>query len=197
MPVQHEHAAVEDYHGLDRGRMGDRIDFTAKYAGTDPRSQHRLILGVTLLALVGLLANSKREDRAVCTGLRNFIRTSGGAFGLIGAYFSFAFSLSSQVCFGLCILMKDKKNSAAGAILSNTLSARLSALPFITKSILASLTSSLYSIDSLNFSPSETSQVLDAYMAGLHYIFIFYAASAGCNLLLCMGIGNTSLRNEQ
>jgi hypothetical protein len=34
-------------------------------------------------ALVGMYANSKSEDRAVVTGLRNFIRTIGGAFGLI------------------------------------------------------------------------------------------------------------------
>jgi hypothetical protein len=33
-------------------------------------------------ALIGLLANSKTEDRAVLTGLRNFMRTVGGASGL-------------------------------------------------------------------------------------------------------------------
>jgi hypothetical protein len=34
---------------------------------------------------VGLLANSRPEDRGVVTSLRNFLRTTGGAFGLIGA----------------------------------------------------------------------------------------------------------------
>lgn len=37
-------------------------------------------------ALIGLLANTNSDDRAVCTGLRNFLRTSGGSFGLVGEY---------------------------------------------------------------------------------------------------------------
>jgi hypothetical protein len=40
-------------------------------------------------ALIGLLANSNTDDRAVCTGLRNFLRTVGGSFGLIGMYLLF------------------------------------------------------------------------------------------------------------
>lgn len=35
-----------------------------------------------IVALIGLLANNKTEDRAVLTGLRNFMRTVGGASGL-------------------------------------------------------------------------------------------------------------------
>ncbi len=54
-------------------------------------------VGLTLQpTLIGLLANSRNEDRAVCTGLRNFARTVGGAFGLISRLFA---PLAEQNCF--------------------------------------------------------------------------------------------------
>jgi hypothetical protein len=34
-------------------------------------------------------------------------------------------------------------------------------------------------------------------MTGLHYIFVYYAASAGLACLLSIGIGNTSLRRKK
>lgn len=36
--------------------------------------------------LVGILAGSDTEDRAVLTGLRNFVRDMGGATGTTGMY---------------------------------------------------------------------------------------------------------------
>lgn len=45
-------------------------------------SDHSMASLLIILALIGLLANSKEEDRAVLTGLRNFLRTIGGAFGI-------------------------------------------------------------------------------------------------------------------
>lgn len=36
------------------------------------------------LGMIVLLANSRKEDRAVATSLRNFSRTIGGAVGLAG-----------------------------------------------------------------------------------------------------------------
>jgi len=39
------------------------------------------------LVLVALMANSMRADRAVMTGLRNFLRAAGGAIGLTGRNF--------------------------------------------------------------------------------------------------------------
>lgn len=92
--------------------------------------------------------------------------------------------------------MSDSK-TVSGAILSNTLANRLSGQPFMTSQLLAGLTSSTYGINSLGFSRSEKELILDAYMAGLRYIYILYAASAGCNLLLSIGMGNTSLRKEK
>jgi hypothetical protein len=64
----------------------------------------------------------------------------------------------------------------------------------MTPKLLSGLTSSTYGIGSLGFTRSEKELVLDAYMAGLKCIYILYAASAGCNLLLSIGMGNTSLR---
>ncbi|KAL1844702.1 hypothetical protein VTK73DRAFT_1997 [Phialemonium thermophilum] len=126
--------------------------------------------GMTLQpTLVGLLANSRSEDRAVLTGLRNFMRTIGGGFGII----------------------------ISGAILSNTLRTKLSHLPFVSSSTIAGLTSSAYSISSLGFTPAQEGLIIDAYMGGLHNIFAFNAACTGCNLLLCIGIGNTDLRSKK
>ncbi|KAF2501591.1 major facilitator superfamily transporter [Lophium mytilinum] len=124
-------------------------------------------IGFTLQpTLVAILANSRAEDRAVSTGLRNFLRTVGGAFGLI----------------------------VSGAILSNTLRTRLSGLPFMSHELLESLTSSTYGLKELNLTKDETDLVLSAYMNGLKYIFIMYCASAGANFLMCAGIGNTDLK---
>lgn len=116
--------------------------------------------------LVAILANGNNSDRAVATGLRNFIRTIGGAFGLI----------------------------ISGAILANTLDTRLSHLPFMTKSILRNLTSSTYSLDKLGFNEDQMDLVLESYIVGIRYIYILYAASAGTNLVLCAWIGNTNLK---
>ncbi|KAK3367726.1 major facilitator superfamily transporter [Podospora didyma] len=124
-------------------------------------------VGLTLQpVLVGLLANSKSEDRAVCTGLRNFIRTIGGALGLI----------------------------ISGTILSNTLRSRLLDLPFTTSEIVSGLSSSTYALEKLSLSDGEKDLVLSVYMKGLHYIFIFFVASIGSAFVMSLGVGNTSLR---
>jgi hypothetical protein len=127
-------------------------------------------IGMTLQpTLVAILSNSSQSDRAVATGLRNFIRTIGGAFGLI----------------------------ISGAILSNNLDSQLSGLDFITPKILKNLTSSTYSLDKLGFTDVQKDQVLESYMTGIKYIYILYAASSGVNLLLCAGIGNTGLKAKK
>ena len=82
----------------------------------------------------------------------------------------------------------------SGAILSNTLSSQLSGLPFITQETISGLTSSTYGLDKLGLTTQERDLVLSVYMKGLHYIFIFYAASVGSAFVMCVGIGNTSLK---
>jgi len=116
--------------------------------------------------LVAILANSLNEDRAVATGLRNFLRTVGGAFGL----------------------------TLSGAILNNVLRAKLEGLPYISESLLQNLASSTYGLASEGLSSEQEDTVLAAFMDGLHDIFILYVASAGFNFLLSVFIRDTSLK---
>jgi MFS family permease len=124
-------------------------------------------IGLTLQpVLVGMYANSLTEDRAVTTGLRNFIRTIGGAFGLV----------------------------VSGVILSNTLRDILGQESFVSDKLLTELTSSTYTLDALNLSPNQRDMILDAYMLGMRYIFVFYTICSGASLVLTFWVGNTSLK---
>jgi hypothetical protein len=124
-------------------------------------------IGLTLQpTLVGMYANSRTEDRAVTTGLRNFIRTIGGAFGLV----------------------------VSGVILSNTLRKGLAAESYISNGLLSELTSSTYALDSLSLSHDQKNRVLDVYMQGLHHIFTFFIVCSGLSLVLTCWVGNTSLK---
>lgn len=124
-------------------------------------------IGLTLQpTLVGLYANNRSEDRAVTTGLRNFIRTVGGSFGLV----------------------------ISGVTLSNTLSSELKRAGFASDSLIAELTSSTYALDKLDLTEATKEKVLDVYMLGLHHIFIFFTTCAGCGLLLSLWVGNTNLK---
>ncbi|CAL5867585.1 uncharacterized protein PFLUO_LOCUS1804 [Penicillium psychrofluorescens] len=127
-------------------------------------------IGLTLQpTLVGMYANSRSEDRAVTTGLRNFIRTLGGAFGLV----------------------------MSGVILSNTLSQDLSANGVLAKSLIPQLTSSTYALDELDLSAAVKEQILVDYMRGLHYILIFYTCCSGLSLIFTAFVGNTSLKSTR
>jgi MFS family permease len=124
-------------------------------------------IGLTLQpTLVGVYANSRTEDRAVATGLRNFLRTIGGAFGLV----------------------------VSGVILSNTLSQNLSEETFISDNLIAELTSSTYALDSIDLSQDQKSRVFDVYMLGLHYVFVFFLVCSGLSLPLTFWVGDTSLK---
>ncbi|KAI0587430.1 Major facilitator superfamily transporter [Pyrenophora tritici-repentis] len=124
-------------------------------------------IGLTLQpTLVGMYANGRGEDRAVTTGLRNFIRTIGGAFGLV----------------------------VSGVILSNTLSRDLSHQSFVSESLMQQLTSSTYDLAKFGLSQNQQEDVFDTYMLGLHYIFIFFTVCSGLGLFLTFWVGNTSLK---
>jgi MFS family permease len=124
-------------------------------------------IGLTLQpTLVGVYANSRTDDRAVATGLRNFLRTIGGAFGLV----------------------------VSGVILSNTLSQNLAGETFVPDRLIAELTSSTYALNELGLSQDQQNQILDVYMLGLRYIFVFFTVCSGLSLLLTFWIGNTSLK---
>ncbi|KAH4059741.1 hypothetical protein HBI23_032790 [Parastagonospora nodorum] len=124
-------------------------------------------IGLTLQpTLVGIYANSRTDDRAVATGLRNFLRTIGGAFGLV----------------------------VSGVILSNTLSRNLSGETFVSDGLIADLTSSTYALDALDLTRDQQNLVLDVYMLGLHYVFVFFTACSGLSLVLTIWVGNASLK---
>ncbi|KAI6778559.1 uncharacterized protein J7T54_003309 [Emericellopsis cladophorae] len=124
-------------------------------------------IGLTLQpTLVGMYANGRSEDRAVTTGLRNFIRTIGGAFGLV----------------------------ISGVLLSNTLSKDLAGSPLMSADFIAELTSSTYALDQLDIATEEKDRILDVYMSGLHRIFIFYTCCSGLSILLTALVGNTTLK---
>lgn len=124
-------------------------------------------IGLTLQpVLVGMYANSRSEDRAVTTGLRNFIRTLGGAFGLV----------------------------VSGVILANTLRSELSADDILSQDAINQLTSSIYALDKLNLGDDTRSQVVSVYMEGIHNIFLFFTCCSALSLLLTCFVGNTSLK---
>ncbi|CAJ0550083.1 Ff.00g100130.m01.CDS01 [Fusarium sp. VM40] len=124
-------------------------------------------IGFTLQpTLVGMYANGRSEDRAVTTGLRNFIRTIGGAFGVV----------------------------ISGVILSNTLEKQLDNEGIVSDDTIAQLTSSTYSLSSMGLSQNTQDLVLAAYMQGLHYIFVFFTVCSGLSLVLTFWVGNTSLK---
>lgn len=124
-------------------------------------------IGFTLQpTLVGMYANGRSEDRAVTTGLRNFIRTIGGAFGVV----------------------------ISGVILSNTLEKQLGNEGIVSDDTIAQLTSSTYSLSSMGLSPNIQDLVLSAYMQGIHYIFVFFTVCSGLSLVLTFWVGNTSLK---
>lgn len=124
-------------------------------------------IGLTLQpTLVGLYANGRSEDRAVTTGLRNFIRTIGGAFGLV----------------------------ISGVILSNTLSRDLSRHRFVSETLMSQLTSSTYDLGQFGLTKEQQEVVFRVYMRGLHFIFILFTACSGLSFCLTFWIGNTSLK---
>ncbi|KAF5724667.1 major facilitator superfamily transporter [Fusarium mundagurra] len=125
-------------------------------------------IGFTLQpTLVGMYANGRSEDRAVTTGLRNFIRTIGGAFGVV----------------------------ISGVILSNTLNKELGGRSIVSNDTIAQLTSSTYSLSSMGLSQQDQDIILDAYMKGLYYTFVFFTVCSGLSLVLTFWVGNTSLKS--
>lgn len=115
-------------------------------------------LGCTLhLSLVAIQNYTSPTDRAAATGLRNFIRAVGGAFGL----------------------------AISGVILSNQLRHKLASIPLTNQHMIEELTSSVYRLEDAGLTEGEKDLVLTAYMQGLKFVFLFFAASMAINLTLC------------
>lgn len=50
---------------------------------------------------------------------------------------------------------------------------------FLSSETIGQITTSSYALDSLNLSTDQTEQVMDAYMSGMHDIFVMYAPIIG------------------
>ncbi|KAI0123696.1 putative efflux pump antibiotic resistance protein [Xylariales sp. AK1849] len=114
--------------------------------------------------LVGIFAGSNTEDRAVLTGLRNFLRDLGGATG----------------------------TTVSGAVLSNVLSGQLKST--FTPGLIAKLTSSAFALDDLDLTDEEKNMISQAYMNGLHGVFVSFAVLIAIHLCSCACIRDYGLR---
>lgn len=116
--------------------------------------------------LVGLFAGSDAQDRAVLTGLRNFLRDFGGATG----------------------------TTISGAILSNLLLSQLKSA--FSPALIAKLTSSAFALKDLDLSDEERKMISQAYTNGLHAIFTFFAVLSAVYVCACLCIHDYGLRRE-
>lgn len=114
--------------------------------GMPPRPKPVSLANINLyLVLVGLLAGSHNSDRAVITGLRNFIRDIGGAVGI----------------------------TVSGTILNNILQKGLK--DKFSPELISQLTSSAFALGDLDLSAEDKALISNVYMGGMHAIFGSYA----------------------
>ncbi|KAI0867763.1 putative efflux pump antibiotic resistance protein [Hypoxylon argillaceum] len=116
--------------------------------------------------LVGLFAGSASEDRAVLTGLRNFIRDMGGATG----------------------------TAVSGAILTNLVSAQLSSS--FSREFIAKLCSSAFALSDLGLTEEEKNMISRGYMDGLHGVFTSFAVLIALNICCCICIVDYGLKKQ-
>ncbi|KAE8354370.1 major facilitator superfamily domain-containing protein [Aspergillus coremiiformis] len=95
--------------------------------------------------MVGLLAGSDKSDRAVMTGLRNFIRDMGGSVGV------------------------TVSGSILNNVLHNALTGRFSA------ELISKITSSAFALSDLDLTDEDKELISNAYMRGLRAVFTVFA----------------------
>ncbi|KAI0554514.1 putative efflux pump antibiotic resistance protein [Xylaria curta] len=113
--------------------------------------------------LVGLFAGSDIKDRAVLTGLRNFLRDMGGATG----------------------------TTISGAILSNVLYGQLKSR--FSPRIIAKLTSSTFALKDLHLTDEERGLIIQGYMKGLRAVFASFAVLIAIHVVSCACIQDYGL----
>ena len=69
----------------------------------------------------------------------------------------------------------------SGAILNNIIKAHLT--NHLPQSLITQITSSAYALSSLDLIPPQHELVLDAYMSGMHSVFIMYAPVIGASFI--------------
>ena len=113
----------------------------------------------------------------------------GGAVGLTGVFPTSLHSVSPRGQMKLfqtlspvfpyisSILPILKPLPVSGAILNNIIKARLNS--HLPQALITQITSSAYALSSLDLIPPQHELVLDAYMSGMHSVFIMYAPVIG------------------
>ncbi|KAL7928720.1 major facilitator superfamily domain-containing protein [Trichoderma chlorosporum] len=114
--------------------------------------------------LIGILAGSDNQDRAVLTGLRNFLRDMGGATG----------------------------TTVSGAVLANVLSGQLKMK--ISDSLIVKLISSAFALKDLHLTDEEMEMIIQAYMKGLHAVFVIFAVLISIHLCSCLSLRDYGLK---
>ncbi|KAI1334940.1 putative efflux pump antibiotic resistance protein [Xylariaceae sp. FL0016] len=116
--------------------------------------------------LVALMANSGTADRAVITGLRNFLRAMGGAVGI----------------------------TVSGAVLGNVLTSGLK--DRFPPEVVSQLASSVLSLPDLDLTQEDRDLILRTYMKGIHIVFITFAPLIGLVLVSSIMIKNKPLSSK-
>ncbi|KAG9228132.1 putative efflux pump antibiotic resistance protein [Amylocarpus encephaloides] len=153
-------------HGLTSGLTGVLISMLGHYKPiivTGAFCWTLAALAKIFTVLVGIFAGSDTEDRAVLTGLRNFVRDMGGATG----------------------------TTVSGAILSNVLSGQLKSR--FSNSLTVKLISSAFALKTLHLTCEERDMIIEAYMKGLHSVFVSFAMLIAIHLCACVRIRDYGL----
>ncbi|GES63338.1 efflux pump antibiotic resistance protein [Aspergillus terreus] len=116
--------------------------------------------------MVGLLAGSDKSDRAVVTGLRNFIRDMGGSVGV----------------------------TVSGAILNNALQNALRGR--FSPELILKITSSAFSLSDFNLTDEDKKLISDAYMRGLRDVFTVFAGLLSLYFILTLCVRDYGLARK-
>ncbi|KAH8200299.1 hypothetical protein TruAng_005515 [Truncatella angustata] len=116
--------------------------------------------------LVGLFAGSDTNNRAVLTGLRNFLRDIGGA----------------------------TSTTVSGTILSNVLYGQLKSR--FSQDTIAELISSAFALEHLHLTEEEKRLVSRGYMEGLHAVFISFAVLIAIHVCACLFIRDYGIKRD-
>jgi hypothetical protein len=145
-----------------------------------------------MVVLVGLLAGSQTADRAVITGLRNFIRDIGGGLGITGTShirLSVHLSNPSATPPNLTFL---SLYSVSGTILNNILYNGLK--DKIAPQLISQLASlSTLALAELDLSEDERRLISAVYMRGLSAVFSSYAALLAVFFFCCFFVQDYGL----
>ncbi|KAJ6022039.1 hypothetical protein N7540_007543 [Penicillium herquei] len=134
------------------------------------------------IVLVGLLAGTDNVDRAVITGLRNFIRDMGGSIGITGEPGSPFLVIQRMI---------PNTKAVSGAILNNILQNGLKER--FSPEIISRLTSSALSLPELKLSDEDKRLVLAVYARGLNTVFISFSVLTVIMFMASLGLRDYGL----